>query len=147
MKRKANGVKRSKRTKSDGAPEGFTKVEGARIAGFWVPEIAGQSLRGIVGDMITKQGPDGKPNVYCHLTLTSDEIGGQVIGQDPDSKRKRKVEVGSGMVVGVGGAVLLSRLRGREGREVFIRFEGLGPKMPGKSQARLYDVYEREGRS
>lgn len=131
------------RRNTNGAPEGFTKVEGAHIAGFWVPEIPGQSVQGLVGDFITKQGVDGKPNTYCHLTLTVDDVGGQIIGQDPDTKRKRKVEVGSGMVIGVGGAVLLSRLRGREGREVYIAFDGLGPKVKGKHQARLYNVFER----
>lgn len=130
---------------SNGVPEGFEKVEGARIAGFWIPEIAGQSVRGIVGEMITKTQPDGKLNTYCNLILTADEIGGSVIGQDPDTKRKRKVEVGSGMIIGVGGAVLLSRLRGREGKEVYIRFVGLGEKVKGKHQARLYDVFERGG--
>lgn len=133
--RKSNG--------SNGAPDGFIKVEGAHISGFWVPEIAGQAIRGMVGDFVTKVGVDGKPNTYCILTLTSDDLSGNFIGQDPESKRRRKVEVGAGMVVGVGGAVLLSRLKGREGREVFIRFEGLGPKVTGKNQARMYDVYER----
>lgn len=144
-KKKAAKRKYTKRSNSNGGevPEGFEKVEGARIAGFWIPTIVGQSVRGIVGDFVTKNGADGKPNVYCHLMLTVDEIGGDVIGQDPETKRKRKVEVGSGEVIGVGGAVLLSRLKGREHREVFIRYAGLGEKVKGKNQARLYDVFER----
>lgn len=138
----AKKKKSAKRSKSEnGVPEGFTKVEGVHIAGFWVPEIAGQAIQGVVGDFVTRDGVDGKPNTYCHLTLSTDDVGGKIVGQDPDTKRKRNVEGGSGMTVGVGGAVLLSRLRGNEGREAFIRFAGLGPKVKGKNQARLYDVY------
>lgn len=132
----------SKANGKDYAPNGFKKIESPHISGFWVPEIVGQSIQGVVGDLVTAAGKDGKPNVYCQLLLTSNE-GGPVIGVD-ENKRKRKIEVGEGMIVGVGGAVLLNLLRGRDGKEVMIQFTGLGPKKPGKNQARMYDAFERE---
>lgn len=135
-------TKRSNGVEGD-APEGFTKIEGAHISGFWKPEATGDNVRGIVGEMITGKGEDGKPNIYSLLTLTTNDVEGDVIGQDAKTKRKFKAEVGEGMVIGLSGAVLLSRLRGREGREVFIRYTGLGEKKIGKNQARLFDVFER----
>lgn len=142
-KKQVNG-KRSytRRVTVSDAPEGFTKVEGAHIAGFWVPDVPGESIRGIVGDLISKIGKDGMVNAYRPLELTSNEVGGAIVTQD-ENKRKHKIEVGEGMIVGVGGAVLLSRLRGRDGREVFIRYTGLGEKQRGKNQARMFDVFER----
>lgn len=124
------------------APSGFRKIDSPHISGFWVPEIAGQSVQGIVGELVSLEGKDGKPNVYYQLLLTSDEAG-PVIGVD-ENKRKRKVEVGGGMMIGVGGAVLVNLLRNREGKEVLIQYTGLGPKRPGKNQARLFVAYERE---
>lgn len=143
MAAKKKSAKRSNgRAVESDAPYGFRKVEGGHIAGFWVPEIVGQTAQGIVGETITAQGKDGKPNIYCQLILTSNDSG-PIVGVD-ENKRKKKIDVGEGMIVGVGGAVLLSRLRGREGKEILARFVGLGPKRPGKNQARMFDVFERE---
>jgi hypothetical protein len=138
----ATRKKKVTRKSEAAAPNGFRKIESPHISGFWVPEIVGQSIQGVIGDLITSPGKDGKPNVYCQLLLTTND-GGPVIGVD-ENKRKRKVEVGEGMIVGVGGAVLLNLLRNREGKEVLIQFTGLGPKKPGKNQARLFDAFERE---
>lgn len=141
MAAKKNG--KTKRSKvAANVPSGFRKVESPHMSGFWVPEIAGQQVQGIVGETITKPGKDGKPNVYCLLLLTSNDSG-PIVGVD-EGGRKKKIEVGEGMMVGVGGAVLLSLLRAREGKEVIAEFTGLGPKKPGKNQARMFDVYERE---
>lgn len=134
-------ARKKKRSTSNGAPEGFAKIESPHMSGFWVPTIAGQSVQGVVGESITATGRDGKPNQYYLLMLTSNDSG-PVIGVE--NGRKRTIEVGEGMMIGVGGAVLLSLLRGREGKEILARFTGLGPKKPGKSQARMFDVYERE---
>jgi hypothetical protein len=134
--------KKSKRSKDNAAPEGFRKVESAHISGFWVPEIIGQQVRGIVGESVTATGKDGKPNIYIMLTVT-DNDSGPVISLDAN-KRKKPVEVGEGMIIGVGGAVLLSRLKGREGKEILAQYTGLGEKKAGKNPARMFDVYERE---
>lgn len=134
--------KGSKRSNGNGAaPEGFVKIDSPHMSGFWVPEIPGQTVQGVVGETITSAGKDGKPNQYILLMLTTND-GGPVIGVEEG--RKRKIEVGEGMMIGVGGAVLLSLLRGREGKEICAKFTGLGPKKPGKSQARMFDVYERQ---
>lgn len=128
--------------RKDHAPTGFTKIESPHMAGFWVPEIVGQQVRGIVGETINGVGRDGNPNTYILLLLTDNESG-PVIGVD-EKKRKHRVDVGEGQMIGVGGAVLLSLLRGREGKEILARYIGLGPKKPGKSPPRMFDVFERD---
>lgn len=136
------GRKKMKRSKSNGnAPEGFAKIESPHMSGFWVPTLAGQAVQGVVGESITSAGRDGKPNQYYLLMLTNNDSGPVVAKEDG---RKKTIEVGEGMMIGVGGAVLLSLLRGREGKEIYAVFTGLGPKKPGKSQARMFEVYERE---
>lgn len=139
--------KYTKRSATNGAvPEGFEKVEGAHISGFWVPKEEGDSVQGILGDLITKPSDkDGKSNTYNLLTLTKDEVGGDVIAQDRKTKRKYKTSVGAGMVIALSGAVLISRVRGRQG-EAYIVYRGLGDEQVGKERARMYDVYIR-GRS
>lgn len=133
---------------ANGAPEGFEKVEGAHISGFWVPNKVGDSVRGVLGDLITKApDKDGRENSYNLLTLNVDDIGGDVIAQDPKTKRKFKAVVGSGMVIALSGRILISRVRGRSGNEAYIVYKGLGDEVKGRNQARLYDVYIRPVRS
>ena len=120
-----------------GGPEGFRKVE-THLAGFWKPEIVGQSIQGIVGEAVEVQGKDGKINVFYSLTLTSDQ-GGPIKGKDD-----KKIEMVPGQMVGVGGKMLLIFLRGREGKEVYITYTGLGPKKAGQNAPKLFDTFERE---
>lgn len=119
------------------APAGFRKIE-THLAGFWKPEIPGQSIRGIVGEAVEVQGKDGKLNTFYSLTLTTND-GGPIKGKDD-----KRVEVGEGQMVGLGGKMLLVFLRGREGKEVFITYTGLGPKKPGQSAPKMFDTYEAE---
>lgn len=118
-------------------PIGFRKVE-THLAGFWKPEIPGQSVQGLVGEAIEVQGHDGKVNTFYSLTLTNNE-GGPVVGKDG-----KKISVGEGQMIGVGGKMLLIFLRGREGKEVLLSYTGLGPKQVGKNQAKMFDTYERD---
>lgn len=127
----------SRRTNANGtAPEGFRKVE-THLAGFWKPEIVGQSVQGTIGEAVEVQGKDSKVNVFYSLTLTSDQ-GGPIVGKDG-----KKIPTIPGQMVGVGGKMLLIFLRGREGKEVYITYAGLGPEKAGQSPAKLFDTFER----
>lgn len=137
---------KGKRSNGGGStPEGFEIVEGLKIAGFWTPDLPGQSVQGHVGESISKKDADGKANVYYLLHLSSNEVGGTVHGVDEDKKR-HKVTVGEGETIGVGGAVLVSRLRNvEEGDEVIIRYVGLDEvKVKGRNAARLFEVFRRK---
>jgi len=124
--------------RSNGAsPTGFKKVE-THLAGFWKPEIPGQAVQGIVGEAVEVQGKDGKLNTFYSLTLTTND-GGPIKGKDD-----KRVEVGEGQMIGVGGKMLLIFLRGREGKEVYISYTGLGPKKPGQNAPKMFDTYERD---
>lgn len=127
--RRANGV---------ASPAGFKKIE-THLAGFWKPEIAGQSVQGIVGDAVEVVGKDKQVNVFYSLTLTTNDAG-PIKGKDD-----KNVEVGEGQMIGVGGKMLLIFLRGREGKEVFITYTGLGPKKPGQNAPKMFDTFERDG--
>ena len=129
--------KATRRTNGAAVIPGFRKVE-THLVGFWKPEIAGQSVQGIVGDAVEVQGADGKINVFYSLTLTTNE-GGPI-----KDKANKKIEVGEGQMIGVGGKMLLVFLRGREGKEVYISYTGLGPKKPGMNQAKMFDTFERD---
>ncbi len=130
-------TKRSvKRSSGNGMPGGFRKVD-THLAGFWKPEIAGQSVQGLVGEAIEVQGVDGKVNTFYSLTLTTND-GGPVVGKDG-----KKIEIGQGMMIGVGGKMLLIFLRGREGKEVYLTYTGLGPKKPGQNAPKMFDTFER----
>lgn len=129
--------KKTKRSNGNGsAPEGFTKVE-THLAGFWKPTIAGQSIQGIVGESVKVAGKDGKENNFYTLQLT--EHGGPIVTSDD-----KKVEPTPGIMVGIGGKMLLIFLRGREGKEVYLTYTGLGPKKPGQNQAKMFDTFERD---
>lgn len=117
--------------------KGFKKVE-THLAGFWKPTADGQHVRGIVVQAIEVQGREEKANTFYTVQLTSEE-GGPI--KDGDDKTV-KPEVG--MIVGVGGKMLLTFLRGREGKEVLLVYRGLGPKKPGQNAPKMYDTYERE---
>lgn len=119
------------------APDGFRKVE-THLAGFWKPEIEGQAVQGVVGDAVEVQGKDGKTNVFYSLTLTTDDAA-PIKGKDD-----KTIKVGAGQMIGVGGKMLLIFLRGREGKEVFITYTGLGPKKPGQNAPKMFDTFERE---
>jgi len=127
----------SKRSNGAASPAGFKKVE-THLAGFWKPEISGQSVQGIVGEAVEVQGKDGKINVFYSLTLTTNECG-PIRGKDD-----KKVDVGEGQMIGVGGKMLLIFLRGREGKEVYITYTGLGPKKPGQNAPKMFDTFERD---
>ena len=131
--------KASKRAFKNGAsaPEGFRKIE-THLAGFWKPEIAGQSIQGVVGEAVEVQGTDGKSNVFYSLTLTSDQ-GGPIVGKDG-----KKIPTVPAQMIGVGGKMLLIFLRGREGKEVYITYTGLGPKKAGQNAPKLFDTFERD---
>lgn len=120
------------------SPVGFRKIE-THLAGFWKPEISGQSVQGIVGEAVEVVGKDNKVNVFYSLTLTSNDCG-PIKGKDD-----KKIEVGEGQMIGVGGKMLLIFLRGREGKEVFITYTGLGPKKPGQNAPKMFDTFERDG--
>lgn len=119
------------------APAGFRKVE-THLAGFWKPEIPGQHIRGIVGEAVEVQGGDGKLNTFYSLTLTTNDAS-PIKGKDG-----KKVEVGEGQMVGVGGKMLLIFLRGREGKEVYISYTGLGPARTGQNPPKMFDTWEAE---
>src|SRR5262245_5602056 len=121
----------------NGVPQGFTKVE-TTMAGFWKPEIVGQSVQGTVGEAIEVAGPDGRTNTFYSFTLTSSE-GGPIVGKD-----NKKVPTVAGQMVGLGGKMLLIFLRGREGKEVYITYAGLGPAKSGQSAPKLFETYSRD---
>lgn len=130
-------AKKSKRGAIAASPEGFRKVE-THLAGFWKPVIVGQSIQGLVGEAVEVQGKDNKVNVFYSLTLTSDH-GGPIVGKDD-----KKIDTVSGQMIGVGGKMLLIFLRGREGKEVYITYTGLGPKKAGQNAPKLFDTFERD---
>jgi hypothetical protein len=117
-------------------PVGFRKVE-THLAGFWKPEIVGQSIQGIVGEAVEVQGKDSRINVFYSLTLTSDQ-GGPIKGKDD-----KRIDTVPGQMIGVGGKMLLIFLRGREGKEVYITYTGLGPQKSGQHAPKLFDTFER----
>lgn len=142
-KKKQNGnTARSRATAAaavngGGAPEGFTKIE-TNLIGFWKPEIPGQFVRGYVGEAVEKIGVDGKPNVFYSLTLTADDAG------PFETREKRPIEATSGQMVGLGGKMLLIFLRGREGKEVYVSYTGLGPAKRGQNPPKMFDTYEAD---
>lgn len=118
---------------------GFRKVE-THLGGFWKPTHDGQHLRGIVGQAVEVKGKEDKMNTFFTLILTSTE-GGPIFGGEGGDK---KIAMEQGMIVGVGGKMLLTFLRGREGKEVLLVYRGLGPKKAGQNAPKLYDTYERD---
>lgn len=132
-------VTTSRSNKSAPVIPGFRKVE-THLAGFWKPEIPGQAVQGIVGEAIEVAGVDGKTNVFYSLTLTTDDAAPIVAKGDA----KKTIEVGAGQMIGIGGKMLLIFLRGREGKEVYISYAGLGPKKAGQNPAKLFDTFERD---
>lgn len=116
---------------------GFRKVE-THLAGFWKPEIAGQSIQGIVGEAVEVRGKDDKVNTFYTIKLTTD-TGGPIKTADD-----KKIQITEGMMVGIGGKMLLIFLRGREGKEVYITYTGLGPKKAGQNAAKMFDTFERD---
>jgi hypothetical protein len=121
-----------------GPPEGFTKIE-TNLIGFWKPEQPGQFVRGYVGEAVEKIGVDGKPNVFYSLTLTVDDAG------PFETREKKAVEATAGQMIGVGGKMLLIFLRGREGKEVYVSYTGLGPAKRGQNPPKMFDTYEADG--
>lgn len=137
-------VKRSTRSVAHDAvngtgstPEGFRKVE-THLVGFWKPEIEGQCVQGVVGEAIEQQGMDGKSNVFYSLTLTTDDAA------PIKDKLEKTITASEGQMIGVGGKMLLIFLRGREGKEVYIAYKGLGPAKKGQNAPKLFDTFERD---
>lgn len=128
-------AKKSSKRSVSVAPRGFKKVE-THLAGFWKPEIPGQSIQGIVGEAVEVRGKDDKINTFYTLKL-SDDHGGPIMTMD-----NKKVQIESGMMVGIGGKMLLIFLRGREGKEVYITYAGLGPKKPGQNAPKMFETFE-----
>jgi hypothetical protein len=118
-------------------PAGFRKIE-THLVGFWKPAIEGQSVQGTVGEAVEVAGQDGKINIFYSLTLTSAE-GGPI-----KTKDDKTVAIEIGQMVGVGGKMLLIFLRGREGKEVYITYTGLGPAKKGQNPPKMFDTFERE---
>ncbi len=126
---------------SANVPSGFKKIE-TKLAGFWKPIKAGQSVQGVVGPMIeTKGAEDDKPNRFYTIRITDPKKSGPIVSEE------KTVEVEKGDLVGVGGAMLLNFLDGREGMEVFLVYEGLGAKKPGKHPAKMYGTYAKGAES
>lgn len=121
-----------------GVPAGFRKIE-THLVGFWKPEIAGQFIRGLVGEAVEVPGADGKLNTFYTLTLGAGDSGGPIVGKDG-----KKITVEGGQMIGVGGKMLLIFLRGREGREVHIVFDGLGKAKAGQSAPKMFLTFERD---
>lgn len=116
---------------------GFKKVE-THLAGFWKPTADGQHIRGIVVQAIEVKGKEDKANTFYTIQLTSSEGGPIKDGDDATIKTE------AGMIVGVGGKMLLTFLRNREGKEVLLVYRGLGSKKPGQNPPKMYDTYERD---
>jgi hypothetical protein len=116
---------------------GFRKVE-THLIGFWKPEIAGQAVQGIVGDAVEVVGTDGKANTFYSLTVTTNDAG-PIVGKD-----NKKIDVGAGQMIGIGGKMLIPFLRGREGREVYLEYTGLGKKKAGQNAPKMFDTFERD---
>lgn len=123
---------------SGDAPEGFRKIE-THLQGFWKPEKPGEIVQGIVGEAVERIGLDGKPNTFYSITLTTDDSGPIKTRED-----NKTIKVSAGQMIGVGGKMLLVFLRGREGKEVYLRYSGLGPAKRGQNPPKLFDTYERE---
>ena len=83
------------------------------------------------------QGKDHKVNVFYSLTLTTED-GGPILGKD-----NKAISCMPGQMIGIGGKMLLIFLRGREGKEVYITYTGLGPQKAGQNPAKLFDTFER----
>lgn len=133
--KKAAKGKRSGNGNSNGVPAGYVKVE-THLAGFWKPEIPGQAIEGVVGEAVDVKGKDDKINTFYTLKVT----GHAAPIRTADDK---KIEAESGMMIGVGGKMLLIFLRGREGKEVYITYSGLGPKKAGMNAPKMFETYER----
>jgi hypothetical protein len=119
------------------APKGFKKVE-TGTAGFWRPAKKGDCLQGVVGTARTVEGADGKPNTFFSIRITNVKSGPIA------TKSGKRVTPHMGMNVGAGGTVLRDFLTGREGREVFLEFTGMGEASKGHSAPRLFDCYDSE---
>jgi hypothetical protein len=115
-------------------PEHAKKIDNS-ISGFWKPSVPGQALQGVVGRQVEAKGSDGKPNVFHMLRITNLDSGPIVAADD------KPVELDMGLVVGVGGRTLAGFLETHLGAEVILVYQGLGPKKPGKNQAKLYETY------
>lgn len=127
-------TKSTNRRSVNGTPAGFVEVQ-TTLAGFWKPTIVGQSVQGIVGDAVDVQGPDGKTNTFYSLTVTDDH-GGPIVGKD-----NKPVKIAAGQMIGVGGKMLLIFLRGREGKEVYLMYDGLGKAKPGQSAPKMFRTF------
>lgn len=139
VKRSPRAVAAAAVNGSGDAPEGFRKIE-THLMGFWKPEKAGQTVQGIVGEAVERIGLDGKPNTFYSITLTTDDAAPIKTREDG-----KTIAVTAGQMIGVGGKMLLVFLRGREGKEVYLRYSGLGPAKRGQNAPKLFDTYEREG--
>lgn len=128
----------SKKTTKAAAPSGFKKIEN-HLAGFWKPELQGQVMQGVVGEAIETRGIDDKPNTFYSLKITNAEISGPVV-----TKEGKKIDLENGMMIGIGGKMLMTFLQGHQRREVYLIYDGMGPKKPGQSAPRMYLTYERE---
>lgn len=135
MASKKNGTTR----KVNGAKiiPGFRKVE-THLIGFWKPEVAGQAVQGIVGDAVEVIGTDGKANTFYSLTVTTNSSAPI---KDKDNK---SIEVSPGQMIGIGGKMLIPFLRGREGKEVYLEYTGLGKKKAGQNAPKMFDTFERD---
>lgn len=116
---------------------GFKKVE-THLGGFWKPTQDGQNLQGIVVQAVEVKGKEDKTNTFYTVQLTNDASAPIKDGED------RTIKAETGMIVGVGGKMLLTFLRGREGKEVLLVYRGLGPKKAGQNAPKMYDTYERD---
>jgi hypothetical protein len=126
-----------KRSSNAASIAGFKKVE-TSLGGFWKPTVEGQSLRGIVLQAIEVKGRDDKLNTFFTVQLTDADSGPIMDGEN----KKLKPELGA--IIGVGGKMLLTFLRAREGKEVLLVYRGLGSKKAGQNAPKMYDTYERE---
>lgn len=122
------------------APKGFRKVE-TTLAGFWKPELPGQAIQGVVGQVVSIRGVDGKENEFYTLKITDEEISAPVV-----DKEDNPVQLDHGSMIGVGGKMLLTFLREHTGKEVHIVYRGLGIAKKGQNPPKMFDTFAREER-
>lgn len=121
------------------APKGFKQVDNS-LGGFWKPSKGGEHLQGIVGHLIEAKSAqkDGKTNRFYAVRLTSADSAPIVNTDD------KPITAEVGMLVGVGGAVLMTFLNDRMGKEVYLAYKGLGKAKRGQNAPKMYDTFEKE---
>ena len=88
--------------------------------------------------MIVTKGAEDKDNKFYSIRITNAARCVGVMSED------KPVDVEPGILVGAGGATLLSFLAAHEGREVFLIFDGMGKKKGSKNPPKMYKTYVKD---